>query len=267
MTLVGWSQIVLVLALVVACAVPLSAFIARVFAGERTFLTPGAAAGRARLLSPRRRRRGARAGLATLRDGDDRVLHRRLPVALRAAAAAERAAAQSAAASTRSPRTSRSTPRSASSPTPTGRTTAARRTMSHLDPDARPHRAQFPFRRDRPRDGVRAGARLRALVGDDGRQFLGRYDPRHALHPAADLRSSSRSSSSRWACRRRSPAPSTRRRSKAPSRPSRSGRWRARRSIKELGTNGGGFFNANSAHPFENPNALDQHRARSGRCC
>ncbi|MGW3743307.1 potassium-transporting ATPase subunit KdpA [Streptomyces sp. NPDC005146] len=27
-------------------------------------------------------------------------------------------------------------------------------------------------------------------------------------------------------------------------------------SIKELGTNGGGFYNANSAHPFENPNAF-----------
>ncbi len=27
-------------------------------------------------------------------------------------------------------------------------------------------------------------------------------------------------------------------------------------SIKELGTNGGGYYNANSAHPFENPNAL-----------
>ena len=26
-------------------------------------------------------------------------------------------------------------------------------------------------------------------------------------------------------------------------------------AIKELGTNGGGYFNANSAHPFENPNA------------
>ncbi|GAA3572368.1 potassium-transporting ATPase subunit KdpA [Kribbella ginsengisoli] len=26
--------------------------------------------------------------------------------------------------------------------------------------------------------------------------------------------------------------------------------------IKELGTNGGGFYNANSAHPFENPNSL-----------
>ncbi|MFE4925442.1 potassium-transporting ATPase subunit KdpA [Streptomyces sp. NBC_01724] len=27
-------------------------------------------------------------------------------------------------------------------------------------------------------------------------------------------------------------------------------------AIKELGTNGGGYFNANSAHPFENPNGL-----------
>ena len=27
-------------------------------------------------------------------------------------------------------------------------------------------------------------------------------------------------------------------------------------AIKEIGTNGGGFFNANSSHPFENPNAL-----------
>ena len=27
-------------------------------------------------------------------------------------------------------------------------------------------------------------------------------------------------------------------------------------AIKELGTNGGGFFNANSAHPFENPNPV-----------
>ena len=27
-------------------------------------------------------------------------------------------------------------------------------------------------------------------------------------------------------------------------------------AIKELGTNGGGFYNANSAHPFENPNGV-----------
>ena len=30
-------------------------------------------------------------------------------------------------------------------------------------------------------------------------------------------------------------------------------------AIKELGTNGGGFYNANSSHPFENPNALSRH--------
>ena len=34
-------------------------------------------------------------------------------------------------------------------------------------------------------------------------------------------------------------------------------------AIKLLGTNGGGFFNANSAHPFENPTA-DQSRADAG---
>jgi potassium-transporting ATPase potassium-binding subunit len=40
MTLVGWAQIALVLALVLACAVPLSRFIAGVYAGERNFLSP-----------------------------------------------------------------------------------------------------------------------------------------------------------------------------------------------------------------------------------
>jgi K+-transporting ATPase ATPase A chain len=40
MTLVGWAQIALVLALVVACAIPLSRLIAGLYAGERNFLTP-----------------------------------------------------------------------------------------------------------------------------------------------------------------------------------------------------------------------------------
>ena len=31
--------------------------------------------------------------------------------------------------------------------------------------------------------------------------------------------------------------------------------------IEELGDNGGGFFNANTAHPYENPNPLHQHPA------
>jgi K+-transporting ATPase A subunit len=34
-------------------------------------------------------------------------------------------------------------------------------------------------------------------------------------------------------------------------------RWaRSQEAIKMIGTNGGGFFNANSAHPYENPTAL-----------
>jgi K+-transporting ATPase ATPase A chain len=34
------------------------------------------------------------------------------------------------------------------------------------------------------------------------------------------------------------------------------GPWASQEAIKELGTNGGGMLNANSAHPFENPNGL-----------
>ena len=40
MTLVGWAQIALVLALVLGCAIPLSKFIAGVYAGEKNFLSP-----------------------------------------------------------------------------------------------------------------------------------------------------------------------------------------------------------------------------------
>lgn len=35
-------------------------------------------------------------------------------------------------------------------------------------------------------------------------------------------------------------------------------------AIKMLGTNGGGFFNANSSHPFEKPNGTDQRCANAG---
>ena len=34
------------------------------------------------------------------------------------------------------------------------------------------------------------------------------------------------------------------------------GPFASQEAIKELGTNGGGFYNANSAHPFENPNGI-----------
>jgi K+-transporting ATPase ATPase A chain len=37
--------------------------------------------------------------------------------------------------------------------------------------------------------------------------------------------------------------------------------------IKELGTNGGGFFNANSAHPFEKSHASHQPDRDAGNLC
>ena len=90
------------------------------------------------------------------------------------------------------------------------------------------------------------------------RQLLGRPGPRQPPDPAADRRRSARSCWSRWGraepLRRhtRSPRwPGSRRRITG-------GPVASQEAIKELGTNGGGFYNANSAHPFENPNALSQ---------
>ena len=37
-------------------------------------------------------------------------------------------------------------------------------------------------------------------------------------------------------------------------------------AIKQLGTNGGGFFNVNSAHPFENPTPLSNFLECSRSC-
>ena len=135
-------------------------------------------------------------------------------------------------------------------------------------------------------------SRFRAAQGLCPRQFLGRHDPQHPLHPSAavaDLRrilsslrglyrtsaptrpwrSSSRRPmiSPNWTTkgtRLRMPRATRSPRARRPRRsPSPWGRSHPRRSIKELGTNGGGFFNANSAHPFENPTPLSNYRRSS----
>ena len=126
MTLVGWAQIALVLALVVGCAVPLSKFIAGVFGGERNFLTSA--------LGPVERGFYRLAGVDPAREQDWftyaiamvvftiagflslyalQRLQNLLPLNPRGFDAV--------------PPTSRSILRSALSPTPIGRTTAARR--------------------------------------------------------------------------------------------------------------------------------------------
>ena len=90
----------------------------------------------------------------------------------------------------------------------------------------------------------------------DDRQFLGRSHPHHALPAAAGLhRLRARPGLPRHA-RRRSPARSPRRRWKAREQVIALGPVASQIAIKMLGTNGGGFFNANAAHPFENPGDL-----------
>ena len=253
MTLVGWSQIVLVLALVVACSVPLSAYIARLYAGERTFLSS--------VLGPVERGLYRLAGVNPARE-QDWFAYTVAMVVFSVAGFLSLYALQ---------RLQNFLPLN-----PRGfDAVAARSRLQHLeqlhhqhelaelqrrdddepsDPDARPHRAQFRVGRDRPCDGFRARARLRPLVGGDGRQFLGRYDPGHAyillpisivgalvlvaLGVPQTLAGAVDATTLEGAKQTISIGPVA-----------------SQEIIKELGTNGGGFFNANSAHPFENPNA------------
>ena len=98
---------------------------------------------------------------------------------------------------------------------------------------------------------------LRARSSNDARQLLGGPHPGNAVHPVA-------------AGDRPGPLPGRRKEHSEPlprisrslgrSRAvSSSSRWvpRPRRSrSSSSGTNGGGFFNVNSSHPFENPTAL-----------
>ena len=58
---------------------------------------------------------------------------------------------------------------------------------TYLTQAASPGRPQLHLRRDRPGRGHRADPRPDAPQHEDARQLLGRPDPRHPLHPAADL--------------------------------------------------------------------------------
>ena len=84
--------------------------------------------------------------------------------------------------------------------------------------DGRAHRAQFRLGGDRHCHGIGADPRVCAARGQGDRQFLGRSDPLHALHPFADLGGRSRCSWYGRACRKISAPIPRRRRSKASSR-------------------------------------------------
>ena len=129
-------------------------------------------------------------------------------------------------------------------------------TMSYLTQMIGPGHAQLHLRGHRHRLGRRAGARPGAPLGQRHRLLLGRPGPLHALRPAAHLL-------------RLRALPGLAGRAAELQRLHRGAYPRGRHAdhragtgcdsqeaIKELGTNGGGFINANSAHPYENPTPL-----------
>ena len=135
-------------------------------------------------------------------------------------------------------------------------------------PDGRPGGAELRLGRGRHRGRRRADPRLRPLRLGDDRQLLGR--PRSAAASTSCCRSPScsRSCSSRAGVVQtfsrpdhghdaRGRRPGDRRRGPAAS----------QIAIKHFGTNGGGFFNANSAHPFESPTRVSRTCSSSGRSC
>ena len=133
MTFLGWAQIALFCLVVVALARPLGGYMTRVFAGERTLLSPvlgRSSAGSTALAGVDPARRAAlgdlRARHAAVQPGWAAACSTRCSGCRRVLPLNPQGLARG-----RRP-TSRSTPRSASSPTPTGRPTAARRTMSYL---------------------------------------------------------------------------------------------------------------------------------------
>ena len=93
------------------------------------------------------------------------------------------------------------------------------------------------------------------------RQFLGRYHPLHALRPDPASACPMRCSWSGRASRRHLARMSMRRQLEGAKQTIAVGPVASQIAIKMLGTNGGGFFNANAAHPFENPTALSNYRA------
>ena len=129
-------------------------------------------------------------------------------------------------------------------------------TLSYLSPDARPRPPELPVGGHRHCARGRADPGLCPAFGQDDRQFLGRYHPLHALHPAADLHRLRA-----VPCLAGHPAdaraPTSRpQRSRARSRPSRSVRSPHRSPSRCLAPTAAASSTPTPAHPFENPTAF-----------
>ena len=127
-------------------------------------------------------------------------------------------------------------------------------TMSHLTQMVGAGVPQLRLRRYRNGHRHRRHPRSRARQScATPRQLLGRSGARHALDPAAALAGHrDRARSRRASCRTSTPTQEVTTLDGAEQKIAQ-GPVASQEAIKELGTNGGGFFNANSAHPYENP--------------
>ena len=186
MTLIGWIQILLYCAIVVALVKPLGWYMTRVFNGERTFLSPVLRPVEARAVLGGRRRREAGAALADLHGRHAVLPCRRISHPLFPAAPAGRAAVQP---GRHVGGRARSLLQHGDQLHHQHQLAELRRRKHAVLPraDARPDAPEFPVGGDRHRACRRADPRLCARVGQGDRQFLGRYHALHALRPAADL--------------------------------------------------------------------------------
>ena len=229
MTSVGWLQIALVLVAVLVAAWPLGAYMARVFSGERTLLSP--------LLAPLERGLYCRRGRERASEQTLARLYARpcSPSTRRAFSCSTLLMRLQGCATARSPGLRGVAPDLAfntavSFVTNTNwQSYGGETTMSHLVQMAGLTRAELPVRRDRHRARGRRDARF--LPAAAPRRLATSGSTSRGPHSTCccRFRSSSLSPSPRQACRRRCRPTSTRPRSKAPSRRLRSARSRARR--------------------------------------
>ena len=223
MTTIGWVQILIYCAIIVAITPVLGAYMTRVFNGERTFLTP--------VLRPVELALYSAAGVEEKREqrwltyvvamllfhiGGFLILYglMRFQASLPFNPAAQSAVAPDLQLQYRDQLHHQY------------QLAELRRRGHDVVPhaDARPDASELPVGGNWHRAGGRAHSRLCTRVGKDDRQFLGRYHPLHALHPHPNLRRPTRCSWFGRASRRHLVPMSMQRHSKAPSRPSRSAR-------------------------------------------
>ena len=129
-------------------------------------------------------------------------------------------------------------------------------TMSSPHPDGGPHAAQLPVGGDRHRHRPRGHSRPLAVSGLPASETSGSTAPGQSCGCCCRSRSSRPSSSSRSGVVQNFLPDVTVQTVEGATQRIAQGPVASQVAIKMLGTNGGGFFNANSAHPYENPTPL-----------